>query len=958
MNLPAQLIPRKMLVTGATGFIGSRLSALALARGYSVKTLSRSDWDSLPAVPMAQRFFGSFPQQIPAGALQDVDVVVHCATSIEPAERSAGAVNVEGTILLAEMALKAGVQTFIFLSSQSARPDALSAYGRTKYAAERALLDLDGLNVIILRPGLVTGAGSRGLFQRMSHMVESLPVIPLLGSKAIVQPIHVDDLCEAIFRCDEAASEMRGRIVNLGHVEGVSLAEFLQAIAVDRLGRRKFILPVPFWPIEIAVGLAESVGIPLPINSGNIKGMKLVEKMETEAHLTRLNLSLRPLHEMVHNDVAKIADEIPLAQRPVRVLLVGAGRIGLVHALTLSRLSGLVLCGVVDPNCGATGLLKGMGLSPPIFTTLDEALIQASPDAAVIATPPATHLALARACLQRRIAVMIEKPLAVRHEELTDYKQLAQEFPDVPVQVGYVMARNPQVNAVIEKLRSGSFGKVLGFVGVTLLSFIQKANAKRWEVNKEMSGGGALINAGGHVLSMIHAAFGNPLTIEAQTLKLYSSEVEDSIVLNFGYSEFRGHHYCSWSINGYPRQENKLIIRTEQGQLILTASVGVFVSNEGEVDITHQLDFNVGFNLAPDYAGAGFSNELTDLKKSVLTGQRAPMDLSRALELEQLLFKAYDNSRETKSFKDFDDGFSSPSSSPGLKLSTTGRVSGQRGGSVRRVLDLRDLSAEDIATSLGSPTSRSLWNDYLIIPAQFSSLAGHSLADERVRVTVPDFFNQTRLLAAGRYGAVLKQMGVGGVAMATRSALPVLAGERAASFWVAAIGLVGAALHAVPTRFQGTLLLHVYITDLALTLRRFDILERMLATCRRIRPQARLGLHTNMAAETLNALRLLREPVDEVSALSSPRALGTTEAFDAMRNVGGSGTFRLTAEVGLAPDIVHRMAFNAPECWAHGADALLIGPGADTVLGEQRRARLEQEWATVFPGLGLPESAI
>ena len=51
--------------------------------------------------------------------------------------------------------------------------------------------------------------------------------------------------------------------------------------------------------------------------------------------------------------------------------------------------------------------------------------------------------------------------------------------------------------------------------------------------------------------------------------------------------------------------------------MILTGSAGVFVNNAGEVDITHQLDFDVGFNLAPDYAGAGFSSELNDLKEGV-----------------------------------------------------------------------------------------------------------------------------------------------------------------------------------------------------------------------------------------------------------------------------------------------------------------------------------------------------
>src|SRR2546428_874212 len=201
MHAASPYSPRTVLITGATGFIGSRLATLALARGYVVKTLSRSDWGSLPAVPMAQRYFGSLPEQVPLEALQEVNVVVHCAASFETNERVANAVNVEGTARLAHLSREAGVQNFIFLSSQSARPDVLSVYGKTKYAAEQKLLHINELNVIILRPGLVTGAGPRGLFQRMSRMVESLPIIPLLGGKSIVQPIHVDDLCEAIFRC-------------------------------------------------------------------------------------------------------------------------------------------------------------------------------------------------------------------------------------------------------------------------------------------------------------------------------------------------------------------------------------------------------------------------------------------------------------------------------------------------------------------------------------------------------------------------------------------------------------------------------------------------------------------------------------------------------------------------------------------------------------------------------------
>ena len=65
-----------------------------------------------------------------------------------------------------------------------------------------------GIETIVLRPGLVYGPGSRGLYGRMRGMVERLPVLPLLGGGAApVQPIHVDDLCRAILRALEMPLE-------------------------------------------------------------------------------------------------------------------------------------------------------------------------------------------------------------------------------------------------------------------------------------------------------------------------------------------------------------------------------------------------------------------------------------------------------------------------------------------------------------------------------------------------------------------------------------------------------------------------------------------------------------------------------------------------------------------------------------------------------------------------------
>lgn len=728
MSAPQDLSQRKqsLLVTGATGFIGSRFARLALDREHEVRTLTRSDWSDEPSVLVSHRFLGRLPNQIPAVALEGVQGVVHLAAETAPGDRASHAVNVAGTLNLAQMAIAAGVRTFIFVSSQSAQPGALSAYGRSKYAAEQALCALENINVVILRPGLVCGPGGRGLFKRMCSSVESLPVLPLLaGGKSIVQPIHVDDLCDAIFQCVALSEELAGSVLHVGDETGVSLAVFLKALARARLGKSKPALHIPLWPIEIAVRMAEFLRLPLPISSENLKGMKVVKRMETGPDMARLGLQLRSIEATLKSQ--DTGEDPPrsagLDRRAVRTVVIGTGRIGLVHTVTLSRLPGFDLRGLIDTKKAALNLIRGMGFSIPGYASLDQALSNGKVDAAVIATPPASHLQLARLCLSKGLGVLIERPLAVSREQLADYRQLAQEFPDLAMQAGYVLPRNPQVSSYIKRLREGEFGKVQGFMGFSLFSLIQQAEPGRWEVTKEVSGGGVLINAGAHVLSMIRSAFDDPIRIEAQSLKLYLEEIEDSVVTRFQYPGFSGVHCCSWSMKGFPRQENRLVILTENGQLILTGSVGVFVGRDGTVDLQHQLDFDVGFNLAPDYAGAGFSTELSDLKQTVQTGRAAPMNITVATQLEELLFGIYADVQTVDRFqigKELLESPGEPLAHKTLNLRTKTEPVGQP---LKRVLDLRELSDAAIRGHFSGGDEKGEWDEYLLTPLQLPNLS-------------------------------------------------------------------------------------------------------------------------------------------------------------------------------------------------------------------------------------------
>jgi hypothetical protein len=247
------------------------------------------------------------------------------------------------------------------------------------------------------------------------------------------------------------------------------------------------------------------------------------------------------------------------------------------------------------------------------------------------------------------------------------------------------------------------------------------------------------------------------------------------------------------------------------------------------------------------------------------------------------------------------------------------------------------------------------WSGSQVFPEQMSGVPRGSLDAERLNVTVPDFLRQGRLLSLGRRREVLQGLGVQGALGAFRAAAPQAARDRSATFWVGALGLLGGALSKIPSGFNGGLLLHPSLADVMLALRQYEMLERMITLCRKAHPDARVGFHTNLAAEASDALSLISVEIDQVSVLTSPNTPGDGSVDD-IRGAA-SGPIRVVAEVGPAPTPVHRAAAEAPNAWAHGADAVLIGALGDEFLRPRITENREREWGLVFPGLRMPQGA-
>jgi NADH dehydrogenase len=249
----------------------------------------RPDAATLPAGVTVSRL--DLPDAVDPTTLAGADALVHAAWATrETDDARADRQNVGGTRTLVEAARAAGVRRIVFISSVAADAGAPNAYGRSKAAAER-LLDARDL---VVRPGTILARGGGGIFGLMRDLMVKLHVVPLFGGGGQpLQTVHVDDVCEAVARAIERG--VAGTI-NVAEADPLSFRAVLR-LAARRMGIRVVYLPLPFWPFLPAIRAMERFGLPTPLRSESLLGMKGLRAVPVADDLRRLDLRARPVGE-------------------------------------------------------------------------------------------------------------------------------------------------------------------------------------------------------------------------------------------------------------------------------------------------------------------------------------------------------------------------------------------------------------------------------------------------------------------------------------------------------------------------------------------------------------------------------------------------------------------------------------------------------------------------------------
>jgi NADH dehydrogenase len=266
-------MPGRVFVTGASGFVGTAVVEELVARRYAVNALvNRHEVRASPE--SVQSIKGSlFDSKELEQGMADCEAVIHLVGIIME-KRSQGVtferIHFEGTRDVVDAAKRAGIRRYVHMSALGSRPDAVSTYHKTKFAAEQYVRS-SGLEWTIFRPSLIHGP--KGEFMQMEAAWARRTAPPFLfmpyfgagmlgtGGAGKLQPVYVGDVARALVDALDNRKTV-GEVYLLGGPDQLTWPQLHKTVSQHVVGKSRWTMPMPVWKAKLLanVGIGKLMG--------------------------------------------------------------------------------------------------------------------------------------------------------------------------------------------------------------------------------------------------------------------------------------------------------------------------------------------------------------------------------------------------------------------------------------------------------------------------------------------------------------------------------------------------------------------------------------------------------------------------------------------------------------------------------------------------------------------------
>jgi uncharacterized protein YbjT (DUF2867 family) len=291
----------KVLVTGATGFVGPAVANAIVGAGHHVRVLERKpgSW-SKAAIRCQEAFQGDMadPESLRRGVVGR-DVVVHLVAIRQGRPEQFQQIMVEGTRNLIDASKEAGVRRLVLMSALGTSEETkdLVPYYNAKWQQEQDVQG-SGLEFVIFRPSFVFGRDG-GILPTFRKLARLTPVTPITGpGTQRIQPIWIDDVA-AYFAAAVDKPEAANRLFELGGPDAVSWNEFWERLK-RALGVRRPSVHMPMGFMRLNALVTERLPGNVPLTRDLLKMLEAGDNVVSDAAAVEtFQLPLVPLDEQL-----------------------------------------------------------------------------------------------------------------------------------------------------------------------------------------------------------------------------------------------------------------------------------------------------------------------------------------------------------------------------------------------------------------------------------------------------------------------------------------------------------------------------------------------------------------------------------------------------------------------------------------------------------------------------------